>query len=234
MLRGIVFDLDGVIVDSHPLHKKAWHAFLAELGKVVSESDLDFILEGRCRREILVHFLGELSESEIKRYGKKKDEFFRQISADLTPVSGSVELIKSLLKANFDLAVATSASRKRTHWTLKQLGLEKFFRVVITSDDVEKGKPDPAIYRLAAEGLARSPESLLGVEDSISGIRAARAAGLRCLGIGIGLADQSMREAGAEHVLPNLSGLSIAKLNAMYLGSTHASERVTVAYVPRA
>src|ERR1700746_3683034 len=72
MLNGVVFDLDGVIVDSHPLHKHAWRAFLASVGKEVSDADLDFIFEGRKRREILIHFLGELSDSDIQRFGNKK------------------------------------------------------------------------------------------------------------------------------------------------------------------
>lgn len=224
MLGGIAFDLDGVIVDSHPLHKRAWRTFLAELGKEVSDTELDFILEGRCRREILVHFLGKLSESEIEQYGKKKDEFFRQASADLMPVTGSVELIMNLVESGIQLAVATSASRQRTYWTLKQLGIGNCFKVVVSGDDVEKGKPDPTIYRLAAEGLSQLPHSLLAVEDSISGIRAACSAGFRCLGIGLGTSDQSMRKAGAEHVLPSLAGLSITKLRTMYSGSIYGSE----------
>jgi HAD superfamily hydrolase (TIGR01509 family) len=233
-LRGIVFDLDGVIVDSHPLHKRAWRAFLGELGREVSDADLGFILEGRCRREILVHFLGELSESEIEQYGKKKDEFFRQVSADLMPVTGSVELIQSLLNAEIELAVATSASRQRAHWTLNQLGIENCFKVVVTGDDVEKGKPDPTIYRLATEGLSLSPQFLLAVEDSLSGIYAARSAELRCLGIGVGPTKKLMRDAGVKHVLPNLAGLSITKLKAMYSGSIHASEPVARVRFPSA
>ena len=69
VIRGVVFDLDGVIVDSHPIHKQAWRAFLASLGREVAESDLDFILEGRGRREILVHFLGDLTDSDVREYG---------------------------------------------------------------------------------------------------------------------------------------------------------------------
>src|SRR6266581_5822571 len=118
---GVIFDLDGVIVDSHPLHKHAWRAFLADIGKEVPESGLDFILEGRCRREILIHFLGNLSESDIQKYGNKKDQFFRQVSADLKPVKGSVEFIKNLKRADLCMAVATSASRQRAQWTVEQL-----------------------------------------------------------------------------------------------------------------
>ena len=65
MLRGIVFDMDGVIIDSHPTHRKAWQEFLGTLGRTVSEDDLDFILEGRKRQDILRHFLGELSNVEL-------------------------------------------------------------------------------------------------------------------------------------------------------------------------
>jgi beta-phosphoglucomutase-like phosphatase (HAD superfamily) len=104
MLSGVVFDLDGVIVDSHPIHRRAWEAFLASVGKEVSEGDLDFILEGRSRRDILVHFLGELSESEIQEYGRQKDDLFRQACAFLEPVAGSVEFIKKLA-GHFRLSV---------------------------------------------------------------------------------------------------------------------------------
>src|ERR1700747_2773921 len=117
MLSGVVFDLDGVIVDSHPAHKQAWRMFLASLGQSVSESDLDFIFEGHRRREILIHFLGELSESEIEEYGSQKDEFFRQACSLPEPWAGSVELIKSLEKAGLCIAVAISASPRRARWT---------------------------------------------------------------------------------------------------------------------
>src|ERR1700751_4554832 len=113
MLSGVVFDLDGVIVDSHPLHQRAWRAFLASVGKEVSDSDLDFILEGRRRRDILIHFLGDLSESEIQEYGKQKDDLFQQAHVFLEPVAGSVEFIKKLAKAELRLAVAPSASQQR-------------------------------------------------------------------------------------------------------------------------
>ena len=133
IFRGVVFDLDGVIVDSHPLHKQDWRSFLAYLGKEVSEADLDFIFEGRKRREILIHFLGELSFSDIQRYGNKKDEFFRQASTDLKPISGTVEFIKDVGQVGLPMAVATSASRQRAHWTLEQLELAECFGVVVPS-----------------------------------------------------------------------------------------------------
>jgi beta-phosphoglucomutase len=212
MLSGVVFDLDGVIVDSHPAHKQAWRKFLASLGQFVSESDLEFIFEGRKRREILVHFLGDLSESEIEEYGSKKDEFFRKACSLPEPVAGSIEFIKRLEKAGLCIAVATSASRQRAHWTLEQLKIADCFEVVVTGDDVVQSKPDPAIYRLAAQHLSISPERLFAVEDSVSGVRSATLAGLRCLGIGRGANVLPLMGAGADCVLPNLMDLSVKDL----------------------
>src|ERR1700739_4945733 len=117
MLSGGIFDLDGVIVDSHPLHRRAWRAFLASVGKEVSESELDVILEGRRRRDAVIHFLGELSDSEIREYGKRKDDFFRQVCVLLQPVAATVEFIKKLATAELRLSVATSASRPRAQGT---------------------------------------------------------------------------------------------------------------------
>jgi beta-phosphoglucomutase len=78
MLRGIAFDMDGVIIDSHPAHRSAWKSFLESVGRETSDSELDFILDGRKREEILTHFLGELSPVRMKEYGNRKDELLRK------------------------------------------------------------------------------------------------------------------------------------------------------------
>jgi len=219
LLRGVVFDMDGVIIDSHPLHKRAWRDFLMYIGKNVSDSELNFIFEGRRREEILVHFLGELSSSQIEEYGKKKDEFFRQASNDLKPVDGAIEFVKTLTDAELCLGLATSASRQRALWTIQQLDIADCFEVVVTGDDVIRGKPDPALYRLAAEQLAVPPCFLIAIEDSVSGIISANAAGLYCIGVSAGNANLLI-QAGADLVVPNLMNLSIQDLEERLKAST--------------
>lgn len=223
MLSGVVFDLDGVIVDSHPAHKQAWRMFFASLGQFVSEADLDFIFQGHRRREILIHFLGELSESEIEEYGSRKDEFFRKACSLPEPVAGSIEFIEKLERAGLCIALATSASRERAHWTLEQLKIADCFEVVITGDDVVQSKPDPSIYKLAARRLSLSPDCLFAVEDSVSGVRSATLAGLRCLGIGRGENVLSLLEAGADCVFPNLVDLSVNDLKDAFSAHSPAS-----------
>jgi beta-phosphoglucomutase len=121
MLQAIIFDMDGVIIDSHPVHRQAWQKFLLTLGKNVSETDLDCILEGWRREEILRHFLGDLSPAQIVEYGNRKDQFFQQVGVPIKPVPGLCEFLDHLESQGIRKAVATSASEKRTRFTLDRL-----------------------------------------------------------------------------------------------------------------
>jgi beta-phosphoglucomutase len=207
-LQGVILDMDGVIIDSHPAHRRAWQNFLASSGKSVSETELNYILDGRKRSEILRHFFGELSEQEIVEYGNRKDEFFQRASLEVTPIPGVLDFLKQMKQQGIALAVATSASRTRTRSTLWQLRLTRGFKVIITGDDVREGKPDPAIYRVACQGLGILPEHALAIEDAMSGIRAAKGAGICCVAVaGHESADQ-LRDAGADHVIENFVGLT--------------------------
>jgi HAD superfamily hydrolase (TIGR01509 family) len=216
MLRGIVFDMDGVIIDSHPLHRRAWKIFLQTAGREVTDAELDFILDGRKRDDILCHFLGELSPSQIASYGGRKDEMLRKLAEDMRPLDGVVELLDSLSRAGIRIALATSAGRKRAHGTLKELGLTRYFEAIVTGDEVVSGKPDPAIYRLVAERLKENPDNLLAVEDAVSGVRSARAAGMRCLGIAPAERAHTLRAAGADPVISDFQSLSLTQLEASF------------------
>jgi len=229
MLKGVVFDLDGVIVDSHPIHKQAWRAFLAHVGKEVSEAGLDFIFEGRKRGEILTHFLGELSDHDIQLYGSKKDEFFRQESEVLKPIRGTIEFITNVRQAGLSMAVATSASKQRAQWTLEQLELAEYFSVMVSGDDVALGKPNPGTYRMAARRLLLPPNCLLAVEDSVSGVRSAIAAGLRCVAIAPTKHAGPLMEAGANRVVPSLMNLSVRDLEEMFNGRQRADRNAVTA-----
>jgi len=216
MLRGIVFDMDGVIINSHPTHRKAWQEFLGTLGRAVSEDDLDFILEGRKRQDILRHFLGEMSNVELQEYGKRKNEFFQKIAEEVAPVSGLVEFLQDLEQCGMPAAVATSASEHRTRFTLERLDLARYFQVVVTGDDVAEGKPNPAIYQLAAQRMNLRVEHLLALEDAPRGVEAAISAGIRCVGVADASKAKSLRQAGADHVITDFTGLSVRALEQVF------------------
>jgi len=216
MLAGIIFDLDGVIADTHTIHRHAWKQLLLELGREISDEELDFVLEGHKREEILRHFLGSLSAAEISHYGERKDELFRQSSEQLQSIPGVVGFLRQLDDAGVPKAVATCASKRRTFQVLESLGLAGCFGAVLTGDDVVKGKPDPSIFYLAAEHLRVIPDHLLVVEDSRAGVRAAKSAGMKCLGIASGVLGSRLCREGADYVVPNFDGLSIACLATLF------------------
>ena len=209
-VHAVVFDMDGVLIDSHPAHRAAWREFLRSMGRNASEAELAFILEGRTRNEILHHFLGELGSEELQEYGKRKDEIFRGIEHQIVPVRGVLDFINELNRRDIPMAVATSASEIRTFSTVERLGLGGCFEAVITASAVAAGKPDPTVYRLACERMGIPPQRALAFDDARAGVEAARSAGMRCIGIASNGSILSLIEAGAENVIPNFDGLAYA------------------------
>jgi HAD superfamily hydrolase (TIGR01509 family) len=211
-LRGVIFDMDGVLVDSHAVHRKAWRLFFRTLGRDLADSELNFILDGRKREDILRHFLGNCPDLEFEEFGKRKDCIFRQMRLDVSPIPGAVRLVRELHQSGMVLALATSASLSRAHSTLVDLGLLSCFQEIATGEDVLLGKPDAAIYRLACHRTGIAPEHLLAVEDAISGIRAAVGAGLSCLGVASHETRENLAAAGAAYVVRNFEGITAKDL----------------------
>jgi len=207
--------MDGVIVDSHPAHRSAWKQFLRVIGKKVTDSELNFVMDGRKREDILVHFLGPLTETQLREYGRLKNELFWRAASEVVLVPGAFEFIERLHGAGITMAVATSASASRTHSTLSRTGLQSRFRAVVTGDEVRTGKPDPGIYRLACQRIDCSPKAAVAVEDAVSGVRAAKGAGLRCVGIVGPKSGEHMTAAGADCVLQNFVDLTIRKFHSI-------------------
>ncbi len=214
-LQSVVFDMDGVIIDSHPAHRRAWREFLLTMGKPASDQELDFVLDGRKRHEILQHFLGDVSEVELAEYGTKKDLFFRKMAFEVKPQPGALEFIAKLRREGVMLALATSAGRSRTYSTLDSLGLRETFQSVVTGDDVREGKPNAAIYSLACKELNADPANSLAIEDAESGIRAAKSAGLKCIGFVGAATEESLLAAGADRVIKNFHDISMADLQSV-------------------
>ena len=216
MIEGIVFDMDGVLVDSHPVHRVAWSKFLATVGKSVSDEGLSFILAGRRREEILRHFLGDLPEAKIAEYGRQKDSFFQENFHDVKLIPGVRQFLESLETAGLKSAIATSASSVRTWGTLRRLHLRRKFSTVVTGDDVDVGKPDPAVYTLVSRRMNSSPENLVVFEDAPCGVQAAKSAGMRCIGVSTNGRAEVLLQCGADFVVPDFLNVSVEALSCMY------------------
>ena len=216
MLKSVVFDLDGVVVHSHPAHIRCWKTVLQRLGRTTTDEELDFVREGRRRDEILRHFLGELSESEMKACGEQKDFLFRQECASLQTITGIEGFLDSLRLDGITAAVASSGSIGRVHHILEALGLKNFFVAIVTGDDVCRGKPNPEIFQRAVDQLSCDPEEAIVFEDSVAGVEGAKAGGIKCIGIGQGAHARALLNAGADHVRSDFVGLAVDALRKLF------------------
>ena len=225
MLKAVLFDLDGVVADSHPVHEVAWKALLAEQGLDAASLNLDFLYAGHPRREILIHYLGPLDEGRFAHLSARKDHFYAQAAARLAAKPGIAVTLAQLRAAGIRCALATSAARERTWEALAQLRLEDAFEAVVVGGDVEIAKPAPDIFLLAADRLGVAPETCVVVEDSVAGVQAAIHAGMCCAGFALPGRVEELRKAGASDVftvLPPDAALYFRQLR----GSTaHPSEK---------
>jgi beta-phosphoglucomutase len=217
MLRGLIFDFDGVVVDSHPAHKQAWRTLLNSLGKHVPEPELDFILEGQKREAIFRHFLGPLTDEQVRHYGARKDALFVNTAPENKVVHGLLELLDEVALAGLSTAVASSASHSRVHNTLRQMHLDHRFQAILTGEDVAQGKPDPAIFELAAQRMNLSPNEILVCEDGVHGVEAAKAAGMKCLAIAANGRGPRLEKAGADKVVPDFGAVKLDDLRALFV-----------------
>ena len=216
MLGGVIFDFDGVIVDSHPAHIQAWKAFLLTKGKAFSGADLSFVREGAKREEILRHFLGELTPEQMANYGAEKDKLFQASASEVRLVPGFTKFLLQLDSAALPSAVATSGSRSRVEQTLKTLNLCKRFRAVVTGSDVQRGKPDPDLFLLAAKALQLEPSFILVCEDAVAGVLAAKTAGMKCLGIAADGKESLLKQAGADLVVEDFTHTRLDDVRSLF------------------
>jgi beta-phosphoglucomutase len=213
----VIFDVDGVLVDSYQAHFASWRALYGELGIDYTESA--FAAEfGRTSRDILCRTLGpETSVERTRSLDTRKEALFREIlRKDFPAMPGAVELIDALAADGFAIAVGSSGPPENIELTLEKLGCGDKVNARVTGADVERGKPDPQVFQLAAERLGMRPERCAVVEDAVHGIEAARRAGMKSIAL-TGTADREQLSA-ADLVVDSLGELSPAIMRGL-LGS---------------
>jgi HAD superfamily hydrolase (TIGR01509 family) len=185
MIKGVLFDMDGVLVDSEPFICKAAIMMFSELGvKVLPEDFHPFVGMGENR------YIGGVADSygvnvDIEQVKARTYEIYEIIVRDkLSPLPGAHEFILKCRNKGLKLALATSADRVKMEVNLKEIGLSReSFHSIITGLDVENKKPFPDIYIKAAKSIGLQPKECLVVEDAVSGIKAGKSAGCRCLAV---------------------------------------------------
>lgn len=212
MLAAILFDLDGTLVNTDPIHYKVWQIILRYYGIEMDETFYKTRISGRLNPIIISDILPQLSAEEGIQLAEDKEARFREFSSEVNRLVGLDEVLSWTEKYGLKRGLVTNAPRKNVDFMLSALGLTESFESVILAEETTAGKPDPAPYKLALSSLNVVPEQALAFEDSPSGIIAAVGAGIFTVGIASTHEHGDLYAAGAQMVVADFADSSLLDL----------------------
>lgn len=207
----VIFDMDGVLVDSYAAHFESWRRLAKERGFEFTKEQF-LTTFGRVSREVVVEcgLLESPTPEAIAEIDDAKEAHFRDILCEtFPPMDGAVELIDSLAEQGIPLAVGSSGPPENVALIIDLLGTRERFDAVVTGVDVSHGKPHPEVFLKAAERLGAEPCDCVVIEDAVAGIAAAHAAGMTCLAL-VSTGHTTEELAAADQVVHSLRELTPA------------------------
>jgi beta-phosphoglucomutase len=215
MSSAVIWDVDGTLVDTGEMHFEAWVELCGELGRPFTRDDFAATF-GRRNPEIFQILFGDRFDAkEVGRLAFRKEELYRAAArkgVDLLP--GARQLLEGLHAAGFRQAIGSSAPKANVDLIMEITRSSYLFAAVSCAEDTQRGKPDPQVFLVAAEKLGVAPQSCVVVEDAVAGVEAARAGGMKCIGVtfvGHHPAEK-LRAAGADLIVPTLENVTVDKV----------------------
>ncbi|MHA1689458.1 MAG: HAD family hydrolase [Promethearchaeota archaeon] len=209
---GVIFDMDGVLADTGPIHFESWKKMAEEEAGV--EFTREFFEEtfGQQSIPITRKLVGpEVSQELVEKWANLKEYYYREMIKDkLEPLPGAVELIKDLKDEGFKLAVGSSGSPENVELLLTSLDVKKYFDVIITAAEVKRSKPEPEVFLLAAEKLNIGPSKCVVIEDAPVGIEAARRAEMKCIALTTTHEEEELKD--ADLVIKDLTEITVQNI----------------------
>lgn len=210
--RGAIFDWDGVVINSARHHEESWERLAKELGKPLPPGHFKRGF-GMRNETIFPEILGWTSDpEEIRAWSLRKEELYRQAVRELgiKPLPGVETWLRALQTAGIPCVIGSSTHRENITTSLEILGLGSFFSDIVSGEDVKRGKPAPDVFLLAASRIGVEPANAVVFEDALVGIAAAKAAGIRV--VGVATTESKYELAHADWVVDRLDELSVDKL----------------------
>lgn len=218
----VIFDMDGVLVDSYRAHWESWQFMAHELGKGLTEVQFVSTFGRTCREIIAEHWGADcLTAEQIADFDRRKEALYREIVIRNFPaMDGAQELVRALHAAGMRLAIGSSGPPENVALAVERLGAEPYFDALVTGKNVTRGKPDPQVFLIAAQKLGVPAERCAVVEDAPVGIRAANAAKMTSIAlVSTGHTPDSVSE--ARLVVRSLRELSPARIAGLIVGRVH-------------
>ncbi|URD51188.1 HAD-IA family hydrolase [Chroococcidiopsis sp. CCNUC1] len=212
MLAAILYDLDGTIVNTDPLHFRIWQALLKEHGIEIDEEFYKNRMSGRLNPFIVRDLFPEFSSEEVIKFSDRKEAEFRELAAELTPIPGLLEVIAWADERGIKQAVVTNAPPENAKHMLSVLNLEHRFERVFVSQEIGMAKPDPGPYLYALAYFGLNAQQALVFEDSPSGIRSAVGAGISTVGIASSQTPSELYDLGVMLAIPDFKDSQLWKL----------------------
>jgi len=182
-IQAVIWDLDGVIIDSADEHRRAWQRLARETGVTFTDADF-WATFGKRNDDIIPQHWGNVSKDRLQQLAERKEFYFREFVREATaPLPGSMELMRGLHKIGFPQALATSTPIENIQLIKELLHLDYYLSALVSGESVARGKPAPDIFLKAADELHMSPPVCLVIEDAVAGVQAALAAGMRCIAV---------------------------------------------------
>jgi HAD superfamily hydrolase (TIGR01509 family) len=213
--RAVVWDLDGVMVDSADAHNRSWVA-MAKRFDVPYDPDRDFAgIFGRHNNDIISSMWQVNNQAQIDEMADYKESSFREEAAHLVPLPGVVELVKALREAGWKQAIGSSAPLLNVQALLDGTGLGQYMDAISSGNDVTEGKPNPEVFLIAFRRLGVDPRDGVVVEDAPAGVLGGRRAGAAVLAVTTTQTADLLREAGADRIEDTLTGITVADMEAL-------------------
>lgn len=221
----VIFDMDGVLVDSNPYHLAKWVDFLNHHQISYKNEELPELILGKRNDTAFRYFFGpDITKEESKALSEELEGAFRKaFRPHAKPLPGLDALIKECHAAGVPMAVASSAMRKNIEFVVDALGYRPYFRTMVSGDEVTHAKPDPEIYLKAAGHLGIEPADAVAFEDSYVGIGAVKNAGIKCVAIASTFPFEKL-EPLADLVIPSFEDINLEKLRALFVAEGESSQ----------
>ncbi|KKJ01249.1 HAD family hydrolase [Prochlorothrix hollandica] len=208
MKTTILFDLDGTLANTDPLHYQIWAELLPELGRTLTPDFYQHHISGRQNRCLLADLFPDWPLAVVDQFADRKEALFRErAAAKLEPLPGLLPFLDWIKGRGLICGVVTNAPRLNAFFMLETLDLVRWFDTIVIAEEAAAPKPDPAPYCWALERLGRGATTAIAFEDSAPGIRSATGAGIYTVGLTTTHGAADLRSAGAREVCADFSGV---------------------------